>query len=204
MPITSAATPTKAIAEADALLATDPHDPFFLELKGQILLEGGKPKEAIPVLREATQRSGDAPMIAAMLGHALIATEDPKNFAEAKQMLKVAVNRDNEDPVRLVSARDHLRSRGRRWPRASLATAERSNLEGNPKMALASAQMAMKGIPPGTPDWLRAQDIAMVSKAELQKKKNRKERDLVTDSRCAAQAGDVRSGNRGGIDRLQS
>ena len=35
--------PDKADAEADALLATDPHDPFFLELKGQILLEGGKP-----------------------------------------------------------------------------------------------------------------------------------------------------------------
>jgi hypothetical protein len=42
-------------------------------------------------------------------------------------------------------------------------------------MALASAQTAMKGIPAGSPDWLRAQDIAMVSKAELQKKKNRKE-----------------------------
>jgi hypothetical protein len=37
--------------------------------------------------------------------------------------------------------------------------------------------MAMKGIPPGTPDWLRAQDIAMVSKAELKKKKNRKDRE---------------------------
>jgi len=37
-------------------------------------------------------------------------------------------------------------------------------------MALASAQMAMKGIQPGTPDYLRAQDIAMVSKAELAKK----------------------------------
>ncbi len=80
------------------LLATSPHDPFFLELKGQILLEGGKPKEAIPILREATQRSNEAPLIAAMLGHALVATEDPKNFAEAKQILKVAVNRDNQDP----------------------------------------------------------------------------------------------------------
>ena len=90
--------PDKAIAEADALLATSPHDPFFLELKGQILLEGGKPKEAIAILREATQRSNEAPLIAAMLGHALVATEDPKNFAEAKQILKVAVNRDNEDP----------------------------------------------------------------------------------------------------------
>ena len=45
--------PDKANAEADALLAKDPHDPFFLELKGQILLEGGKPKEAIAPLREA-------------------------------------------------------------------------------------------------------------------------------------------------------
>ena len=27
--------PDKAVAEADALLAADPHDPYFLELKGQ-------------------------------------------------------------------------------------------------------------------------------------------------------------------------
>jgi hypothetical protein len=34
--------------------------------------------------------------------------------------------------------------------------------------------MAMKGIPAGSPDYLRAQDIAMVSRAELKKdKKNR-------------------------------
>jgi predicted Zn-dependent protease len=161
--------PDKAEAEADSLIAKDPHDPFFLELKGQILLEDGKPKDAVAPLREATERSGDAPMIAAMLGHALVETNDSKNFAEAKQILKIAVNRDNEDPFawyQLGIIYDHEGDQ----PRASLATAERSNLEGNPKMALASAQMAMKGIPAGTPDYLRAQDIAMVSKAELAKK----------------------------------
>src|SRR5206468_12043415 len=73
--------PDKAVAEADSLLAIDPHDPFFLELKGQILLESGKPKDAVPVLRQATQRSGEAPMIAAMLGHALVGTNDPQNSA---------------------------------------------------------------------------------------------------------------------------
>jgi predicted Zn-dependent protease len=167
--------PDKAVSEADALLATNPHDPYFLELKGQILLEGGKPKEAIPILREAVQRSNEAPMIAAMLGHALVATEDPKNFAEAKQILKVAVNRDNEDPFAWYQL-GIIYDREGDQARASLATAERSNLQGDPKMALASAEMAMKGIPPGTPDWIRAQDIAMVSKAELQKKKDKKER----------------------------
>jgi len=164
--------PDKANAEADALLAKDPHDPYFLELKGQILLEGGKPKEAIAPLREAVQRSGKMPLIAAMLGHALVATEDPKNYTEAKLVLKEAVNRDNEDPFawyQLGIIYDQEGDSGR----ASLATAERSNLENNPKLALASAQMAMKGIPTGTPDYLRAQDIAMVSRAELAKKDKR-------------------------------
>lgn len=161
--------PEKAEGEANALLAADPRDPYFLELKGQILLEDGKPMDAIPPLREATKGSGDAPMIAAMLGHALVATDDPKNFDEAKQILKVAVNKDNEDPfawLQLGIIYDHEGDQGR----ALLATAERNNLEGNNKIALANAQMAMKGIPPGTPDYLRAQDIAMVSRAELAKK----------------------------------
>jgi predicted Zn-dependent protease len=165
--------PDKALSEADALLAASPHDPFFLELKGQILLEGGKPKDAIAPLREATQRSGDMPLIAAMLGHALVATEDPKNFNEAKQVLKEAVNRDNQNPFAWYQL-GIIYDREGDPARAALATAERSNLENEPKLALASAQMAMKGIPQGTPDYLRAQDIAMVSKAELKKKKDQK------------------------------
>jgi predicted Zn-dependent protease len=161
--------PDKAEAEANALLATDPHDPYFLELKGQILLEDGKPADAIAPLREAVERSSDAPMIAAMLGHALVATDNPKNFVEAKQILKVAVNKDNQDPFAWYQL-GIIYDREGDYSRAALATAERSNLENQPKMALASAQMAMKGIPPGTPDYLRAQDIAMVSRAELAKK----------------------------------
>jgi predicted Zn-dependent protease len=168
--------PDKAQSEADALLRADPHDPFFLELKGQILLEDGKVKDSIAPLREATDRSGNAPMIAAMLGHALVETNDPKNFEEAKQILKVAVNRDNEDPFAWYQL-GIIYDREGDQARAQLATAERNNLEGNPKLALASAQMALKGIPPGTPDYLRAQDIAMVSRAELAKtdKKYRKD-----------------------------
>jgi predicted Zn-dependent protease len=164
--------PDKANAEADALLAKDPHDPFFLELKGQILLEGGKPQEAIAPLREAVQRSGKMPLIAAMLGHALVATEDPKNYAEAKLVLKEAVNRDNENPFAWYQLGIIYDQEGDE-ARAALATAERGNLENNPKLAYASAQVAMKGIPPGTPDFLRAQDIAMVSRAELAKKDKR-------------------------------
>ena len=162
--------PDKALAEADSLLKIAPEDPFFLELKGQILLESGRPKDAIPVLREAVKQAPDRPMIAVMLGHALIASEDSKNFAEAKQVLKNAVNRDNDNPFAWLQL-GIVYDREGDQARAALATAERNNLEGNAKLALTSARMAMKGIPQGTPDYLRAQDIAMVSETELKKDK---------------------------------
>jgi predicted Zn-dependent protease len=168
--------PDKANAEADALLATAPDDPFFLELKGQILLEGGHPDEAIAPLRRAVAGAPNMPMIAVMLGHALIASENSKNFAEAKQVLKTAVNRDNDNPFAWYQLGIVYDQEGDQ-PRAALATAERSNLEGNNKIALASARMAMAGLPQGTPDYLRAQDIAMVSETALKKDKGKRERE---------------------------
>jgi predicted Zn-dependent protease len=170
--------PQQAIAEADALLAADPHDPYFLELKGQILLESGKPKEAIQPLREATRATDDAPLIASMLGHALLSTEDPANYPEAKRVLKAAVGRDNDNPFAWYQLGMIYEQEGD-IARAALATAERNNLQGNPKLALVSAKTAMQGIPVGSPDYLRAQDIAMVSCAELAKdaKNNSKKKD---------------------------
>jgi predicted Zn-dependent protease len=168
--------PDKAEQEADALLATSPDDPFFLELKGQILLEGGKPKEAIAPLRRAVAEAPDMPMIAVMLGHALIASEDEANFKEAKQVLKNAVSRDNDNPFAWYQLGIIYDREGDR-ARAALATAERNNLEGKNKLALASARTAMAGLPPGTPDYLRAQDIAMVSEEAVKKDKKRGERE---------------------------
>ena len=168
--------PDKAAAETETLLKTNPDDPFFLELKGQVLLEGGNPIAAIAPLRRAVSRAPDQPMIAVMLGHALIATEDQTKFAEAKQVLKNAVNRDNDNPfawyqLGIVYDREGDRAR------ASLATAERQNLEGETKLALAAARSAMMGLKAGTPDYLRAQDIAMVSETQLKKNKKNKRDD---------------------------
>jgi predicted Zn-dependent protease len=165
--------PDKANAEADALLAIDPEDPFFLEVKGQILLESGQPKEAIAPLRKAVANAPDMPMIAVMLGHALIASDDPKNFEEAKKVLRTAVNRDNDNPFAWYQL-GIVYDREGDEARAALATAERSNLQGDNKLALASARMAMAGLPQGTPDYLRAQDIAMVSEEAVKKDKRRR------------------------------
>ena len=166
--------PDQALKEADALLATAPHDPYFLELKGQILLESGKPAEAIPMLREATQLTGFNPLITALFGHALIATEDQKNFPEAEKVLKSAIAKDNQNPFAWYQL-GIIYDREGDQARAALATAERYNLEGNAKLAFMNARMAMAGIPRGSPDWVRAQDIYMVSEPEMKKKKKDRE-----------------------------
>jgi predicted Zn-dependent protease len=162
--------PDRSDAEIESLLKDQPDDPYFLELKGQILLESGKPEEALASLRKAVTLAPDQPLIAALFGHALISTEKEDNFVEAKKVLRAAVGRDNSNPfawyqLGIVYDRegDHAR--------ASLATAERYNLEGNLPMAFANARVALGGIKPGTPDCLRAQDIAMASRAAMESDK---------------------------------
>lgn len=157
-----------ALREADALLATAPQDPFYLELKGQILLESGKPTEALEPLRLSVAKAPDQPMIQAMLGHALLATEKNDNLPEAEKVLRASIGRDNEQPFAWYQL-GVIYDRKGDMSRAALATAERYSLEGEPKLALASAERALKGIPQGTPDFLRAQDIAMVSRTEVEK-----------------------------------
>jgi hypothetical protein len=73
------------MSEADALLATDPARSLLPRAQGPDPARRRQAGDAIAPLREATQRSGDMPLIAAMLGHALVATEDPKNFGEASR-----------------------------------------------------------------------------------------------------------------------
>jgi predicted Zn-dependent protease len=165
--------PDKAQQEVAALVAADPGDPYFLELQGQILLESGRPTDAITPLRAAVRRSGGQPMIAVMLGHALIATEDKQYFGEAKQILRSAVNRDNDNPFAWYQLGIIYDREGDR-PRAALATAERFNLIGNARGALTNARVAMNGLSAGTPDWIRAQDIAMVSEHEVAGERRRR------------------------------
>jgi predicted Zn-dependent protease len=168
--------PDKAVAEVDKLLATAPADPYYLELKGQILLESGKVQEALPSLRLAVRAAPDQPLIASLLGHALISTENEANMAEATALLKAAISRDNSNPFAWYQLGIAYDRQGDE-PRAALASAERFNLMGAPRMALPNAKRAMAGLKNGSPDWLRAQDIAMVSQNELDKdRKGRRRR----------------------------
>ena len=163
----------KAMAEADALLAKAPDDPYFLELKGQILLEAGRPREALGPLRRATDLTANQPLIATTFGHALIATEDGGNLAEAQRVLKAAVARDRDNPFAWYQLGVVYAETGD-MPRARLASAEQQVLSLRMPEALASAEAAEAALPRGTPDWLRAQDIALQARAAIESRRKRR------------------------------
>jgi predicted Zn-dependent protease len=162
----------EAMAETQALVERDAGDPYFLELQGQVLLESGRPNEALAPLRRATELSGHNPLIASIFGHALIATEDKANHPEAERVLRTAVGRDRLNPFAWYQLGVVYAAKGD-MPRARLASAEQQVMTRRYTDALRSAQFAEAGLEEGTPDWLRAQDISLQARAELEKIRNR-------------------------------
>ena len=64
-----------AIGQIEGLIQAQPHNPYFHELKGQALLEGGKPAEAIAPLRQAVKLAPHPALIQILLAQALIAQQ---------------------------------------------------------------------------------------------------------------------------------
>ena len=154
--------PDKADLESNALVKARPDDPYFQEVRGQILLEAGKPAEALGPLKAATEGSRYSPLIATTYGHALIATEDKANYPEATRVLRTAVARDDDNPFAWYQLGTVYELTGDS-ARAALATAERASMTGDDRTAAASARYALAGLPPNSADWIKAQDIAMTA-----------------------------------------
>ncbi len=165
--------PDRALLEVNNLLEDAPNDPYFLELHGQILLESGKPAQAIASLRKAVRLTNNQPLIASLFGHALIATEDDTHFEEAQRVLKAAVVKDNRNPFAWYQLGVVYSQQGD-IPRAQLATAESALLQRNYGSAIRSSQIAMSGIPENTPEWIRAQDISLIAKNEFERSDRRR------------------------------
>jgi len=165
--------PEKALSEIRSLLAESPDDPYFLEIYGQILLESGRPKEAIAPLQKAVATTKAQSLIAGVYGHALIASEDPANLPEAERVLKAAVARDAENPFAWYQLGVVYANRGD-TARAALASAERYVLQGNAPLALQSAEQAMGSLPDGSADWIRAQDIAILARDAVERERRRR------------------------------
>lgn len=165
------ARPELALAELTDLLKTEPNDPYLLEMEGQIQLESGQIDAAIPPLRQAVAGTNGNPLIASMLGHALVISGERNNdqakLDEAERVLRDAVRRDEDNPFAWIQLETIYERKGDQ-PHLALATAERLTLtQENPRAALNSALVASQGLPHGTPEWMRAQDLAQAARNRL-------------------------------------
>lgn len=150
--------PQAAVRQIDGLIAAQPRNPWFWELKGQALLEGGRPAEAVEPLRQAVALAPNEGQLRVMLGHALVATEKDSLLAEAIQNLNKGLA---DDPDAAIGYRQlaiaHARSGN--IALADLATAQGYFAAGDNPSARQYAARAQANLKRGTPAWLRADDI---------------------------------------------
>ena len=149
----------EAVAQIDSLIQTQPHNPYFYELKGQALLEASRPSEAIPPLRHALSLAPNANLIQVLLGQALLATSDAKLADEAITHLRSAIIRDSE----ITDGYAYLAmAYGRKGDlaQADLASAQAAFTRGDWPTARQLATRAKTRFPVGAPGWVKADDIA--------------------------------------------
>lgn len=151
----------QAIAQIDQLIQVQPGNPYFYELKGQALLEGGRPKEAVAPLRQAAQLSRSAPLIDVMLAQALNATDNKTVAEEAVALLRSAVSRDPDVPQAYTQLAMAYGRKGD-LANADLAAAQAAFARGDAVTARQLATRAKTRLPVGSPAWVRADDIVNV------------------------------------------
>ncbi len=148
----------QALAAIDRLIGEQPKNAYFLELKGQALLEAGRARESVPVLRQAVALAPQAGLIRQMLGHALLQTGDRALLDEAIRELSNAATREPDS----AEAHQHLSNayaaKGN-IAMAELSAAQYAFTTGNWTVAHTQASRALAKLPQGSPAALRARDI---------------------------------------------
>jgi predicted Zn-dependent protease len=147
-----------ALAQIDGLIERQPANPYFYELRGQALLEAGRPLEAIAPLRKAVKLSDNAPLIEMLLGQALIASDNKAYTEEAITILRAAVERETEAPVGYAQLAMAYGRKGD-FAQADLASAQAAYLRGDNKTAREIAARAKTRFAVGSPGWIKADDI---------------------------------------------
>ena len=156
-----------ALNAIDGAIALRPEDPFYYDLKGQILLENRKLDAAIVAYREAVALAPKNALLLGGYGRALLAAGNPK---AALEPLENARSRDFRD-ARVLRDLALAYAKTGETGMAALTTAERYALQGRMKDALPQAQRATRLLPRGSAPWQRAQDVLIAAEQATKRKK---------------------------------
>ena len=152
----------KALKAIDVLIAEQPTNPYLEELKGQVLFESGRSKEAEAPHRKSVELKPDAPLLRINLAQTLLALNDKTRLDEAIDQLQKALAVDKENGVAwrlMAQARDAKGENGA----ARLAAAEEQFSNGDMNQARIFAMRARELLEKNTPEWRRATDIVLVA-----------------------------------------
>jgi predicted Zn-dependent protease len=152
----------RALALIDSLLRERPDDGYFMEVKAQMLLEAGRPLEAIPLYTQAAERLPGEPLLRTALAHAQVESGKPELLQPAIANLERARQQDPgyAETWRLLAV---AYGRNDQVGMAQLAQAEHLSLRGRGGEARAFAERAQRSLPPNSPAWQRAEDIKNVN-----------------------------------------
>lgn len=151
--------PRNALQKADALVKTHPKNPYFHELRGDILIKANRPAEAAQAYATAVKFDpAKSSILQVAYGQALLATGKPEAVQKAVAEIRKGLDRDRENISAyryLAQAYGQLGEIGE----AELATAEGYFYSGVYHEAKVFAARAQTKLKRGSPAWVRAQDI---------------------------------------------
>ncbi len=161
----------RALPIIDGLIAEHPDNPYFLEMKGQMLFENGRVEEALQPYRDSVRLLPDHSLLLRTLAHVQIELNDPAYLDQAILNLRAALHRE---PRASNSWRHLAIAYGRlgRMGQSSLAMAEEALLKSDLGAASYHATRAEKLLAEGTPGWIQAQDILNAAKKAEKKKED--------------------------------
>ena len=147
-----------AVRLVDALIARVPNFAYFHELKGQILLEAGKPSEAIGPLRQAASLAPYPGLIRIMLGSAELAAGDNGLLDDAVAHFRTGLE---QEPLASLGYRQLAMAYQKQGKvaEAELASAEGALIDGDIDTAKNFARRSQTKFKVGSPGWLKADDI---------------------------------------------
>ncbi len=160
----------QARAAIDKALKMRPGDPFYYELKGQILLENRQMSDAVAAYAQAVEMAPNDALILAGYGRALLHQGQTDKALDA---LEKARARDYRN-ARLMRDLGVAYSKVGKNGMASTVTAERYALQGRLADAGIHAKRAIGQLPEGSPGWQRAQDVLIAAERAEKAKRKRK------------------------------
>jgi predicted Zn-dependent protease len=152
----------RALGEIDKLLAEHPENPFYNELKGQMLFEYGRIAESIEPHRRSTELKPGKALLLINYGRALAATEDRPQVEQAIKVLRSALLLEADNSFGWFELARAYGATGNETL-ADLSMAEARYHEGAKPQAAQFAQRARSKLKKGTPEWRQATDIIVAS-----------------------------------------